>query len=71
MPQVKEPLLVRDVLYACQGISGRFTLYQEQGSYGPGSGLGGWAAGDQDTDMGGFVVSAQVSTADGWGESGR
>lgn len=27
-PQVKEPLLVRDVLYACQGINGKYTAYQ-------------------------------------------
>lgn len=29
LPQVKEPLLVRDVLYACQGIEGKFTQYQD------------------------------------------
>lgn len=28
LPQVKEPLLVRDVLYACQGITGKFMEYQ-------------------------------------------
>lgn len=27
--QVKEPLLVRDVLYACQGIAGKFTEWHE------------------------------------------
>ena len=26
--QVKEPLLVKDVLYACQGVNGKYTAYQ-------------------------------------------
>jgi len=30
--QVKEPLLVRDVLYACQGITGKFMEYQVGGA---------------------------------------
>ena len=27
--QVKEPLLVKDVLYACQGVNGKFTSFQQ------------------------------------------
>ena len=27
--QVKEPLLVKDVLYACLGVNGKFTAFQQ------------------------------------------
>jgi hypothetical protein len=38
--QVKEPLLVRDVLYAAQGIPGKFTVWQESGATNPAGGAG-------------------------------
>jgi hypothetical protein len=28
---VKEPLLVKDVLYACQGVNGKYTAYEVRG----------------------------------------
>ncbi len=28
--QVNESLLVRDVLYACQGVAGRYTVYKDK-----------------------------------------
>ncbi len=34
--QVKEPVLVKDVLYACQGVQGKFTAYQDSDTAPPG-----------------------------------